>query len=109
MQADSGLMHPEQHLRQHRFYSRLIAIMADTEFLGAFNLAGGITCRLDVLAKTKAASREFMRGSGKVLVPPQVRKNTAGRKSGEFDAAAIGLNARIQYSLNAAGNLFSIQ
>jgi len=44
--------------------------------------ASTVTCRLEVLAKTKAASREFMRGSGKLLVPPQVRKNTAAVEMG---------------------------
>lgn len=39
------------------------------------------TCKSEVLAKTNAASREFILGSGNVLTPPQVRKNTAQHAS----------------------------
>lgn len=60
------------------------------------------TWRSDVFAKTKAASREFMRGSGKVLAPPQVRKKTAiaQTSSGSQSAQQISRNdvSLLQYT-----------
>ena len=48
---------------------------------------------MEDFANTKAASKEFMRGSANCLAPAQVKKNTAQRivNQGQADGVDVGL------------------
>ena len=46
----------------------------------------GHTWRLEDFANTKAASKEFIRGSANCLAPAQVKKNTTKRKVTQVQA-----------------------